>query len=69
MKVDLKSDCQPDTGSTIHDVAPTQKYYETEVKNMELIPSNFQIPPKICKRSVFRRTLSDKVMKEGNKIW
>ena len=67
-KVLMEPNYQPDSACTIYDVTPTQKY-ETEVKIMEPIPSAFNLPPKICKRSVFKRYLSDAVMNEGLNLW
>ena len=64
-------DKQPDSACTIHDATPYQKF-ETEVKIMEpipSIPSAFNLPPKICKRSAFKRYLSDAVIKEGFILW
>ena len=68
MKVVTEPDYSPDSACTVHDVKPHNKY-QTEVKHMEQVPSAFELPPKICKRSVFKRGLSDAVIKEGNLLW
>ena len=66
----MEPDSQPDSACTIHDVTPAQKY-KTELKIMESLPSMpsaFNLPPKICKRSVFKRYLSEAVIKEGSNL-
>ena len=64
MKVEKEED-DLDSACTIHDVMPSHKY-KTVAKKVEFLPSAFNQPPKICKQSVFKRSLSSVVIKEGN---
>ena len=64
MRVPKEFDKLIDSACTVHDASPSNKY-QTNVKKMEQNLSSFDLPPKINKRSAFKRMLSPKVIKEG----